>query len=383
MEPASEVSNDQYLSRGKVDPHVAPSLTNRVNGELPRLGAESQLHETLGVTYRRDFNDGVELFVAPRCVTRWSEFSARAPEFSVALDGIVFGPPEIDSSGPRVNFNHHEGVDRLATGSTTEQVLIALKMGLMETFSAGEAPHLRIFVNDADQDVCTAVWLLKNHTRVSGGHSEWRINRLVRNVDLLDRTAGAFPIDPKSEFAQELAWIYRPYNEARRSGRLFSMNGQELADIIDAVGERINRHIDGHGERIELDTEFKPRGGGNGWTLVEEVGCDARAAVYHSGVKAFIAFREQSPEDTAAGVFRYSIGKISPFISFPISDLYDELNRAEGISPDSLDRWGGSDIIGGSPRAKGSTLSPPEVERIINTYFESTTSFPSPFVRAD
>jgi hypothetical protein len=161
------------------------------------------------------------------------------------------------------------------------------------------------------------------------------------------------------------------------------MNGQELADIIDAVGERINRHIDGHGERIELDTEFKPRGGGNGWTLVEEVGCDARAAVYHSGVKAFIAFREQSPEDTAAGVFRYSIGKISPFISFPISDLYDELNRAEGISPDSLDRWGGSDIIGGSPRAKGSTLSPPEVERIINTYFESTTSFPSPFVRAD
>ena len=371
---------------------MMPSQENRINGELPRPGAESQLHEALGVTYHRDFKDGVELFVTPRRVIRWDDFEARAPEFSVALDGIVFGPPEFDPSGPRVNFNHHEGVDRLATGSTTEQVLIALKMGLMDTFSAGGAPHLRIFVNDADQDVCTAVWLLKNHTRVSAEKSEWRINRLVRNVDLLDRTAGAFPIDPESEFAQELVWIYRPYNEARRSGRLFSMDGKELADIIDVVGERIDRHIDGHGERIKLDTEFNgPEGEGNGWTLVEEVGYDARAAVYHSGVKAFIAFREQSPGDKKAGVFRYSIGKISPFISFPISDLYDELNRAEGISPDSLDRWGGSDIIGGSPRARGSRLEPSEVERIINNYLASTTSFPptltstlpSTFVRAD
>jgi hypothetical protein len=43
----------------------------------------------------------------------------------------------------------------------------------------------------------------------------------------------------------------------------------------------------------------------------------------------------------------------------------EQLNQAEGLGG-ALDRWGGGDTIGGSPRVKGSALAPAEVEKLIN-----------------
>lgn len=56
-------------------------------------------------------------------------FKATEP-FSIALDGYVNVGPRFDHEGPRVNFNHHEEVDRLATRATCGQVLMAIRQGL-------------------------------------------------------------------------------------------------------------------------------------------------------------------------------------------------------------------------------------------------------------
>ena len=48
----------------------------------------------------------------------WEQFCATVGPYAVALDGYVAAGPRFDPAGPRVNFNHHEEVDRLATRST-------------------------------------------------------------------------------------------------------------------------------------------------------------------------------------------------------------------------------------------------------------------------
>ena len=84
--------------------------------------------------------------------------------------------------------------------------------------------------------------------------------------------------------------------------------------------------------------------------------------MFSKGIRAFVSVRELS------NGFAYTIARMSPFIPFPIPELYDEFNRAENISLDQEDRWGGSDIIGGSPRARGSKLNPQDLEKIINEF---------------
>ena len=77
-------------------------------------------------------------------------------------------------------------------------------------------------------------------------------------------------------------------------------------------------------------------------------------------IKAYVALVENK-EDT----YTYTIGKMSPFVMFPLERIYGALNEAEGLS--SQDNcWGGSAIIGGSPRKTGSRLTPEKVQKVIN-----------------
>ena len=62
----------------------------------------------------------------------WAEFLGEAPARSIALDGIVSGGPRWDEQQLKANFDHHEGVVREATMSTSMQVFFAIKGGLME-----------------------------------------------------------------------------------------------------------------------------------------------------------------------------------------------------------------------------------------------------------
>ncbi len=308
----------------------------------------------------------MQLHIEPRKVMTWDEFIKTKPAYSIALDGFVYGATHFDPKGPHVNFNHHEEVDRLATRSTSGQVFLALKQGLIDSFRPEGKVEGHVYVNDPDQDTSTAYWLLKNHERIEGQKSEPLINRLVYAEDLQDCTAGAYPFDPLSKLMRELAWVYEPYTNARVTGRIQKMDEHEMRNVMEAVYERISKHVLGQGGEVAPDLRYERIGGGTNWAMVREIGAQARTKLFADGIKAFVAVRENGD-----GTYTYSIGRMSPYIPLPVDQLPDFFNKIEGISADAKDQWGGGNTIIGSPRASGSKQTPKELEKHLNDYLKN------------
>lgn len=303
------------------------------------------------------------LHTEPGVVMSWGDFISTKPPFSIALDGYVTGQTKYSSAGPYANFNHHEDVDRLATRSTCMQIYFSIVLGLFDTFFKNGDPYAHVFVNDADQDVCLSYWLLTHPEKVHAAMYGGSLARLIVLEDLLDASGGAYPFDDSNEpdsLLKKQAWVFEPYTSAREERLLHSMNSGEMATMIDEISHRISLFIDDKGKSIELDIEPVVIGGGRGWKMIiEKNGC-SRVSLYASGTKAFVGMRQRND-----GKYTYVIGKMSPYVPFPLEKIYKALNSSEHL--DSIDnQWGGSNIIGGSPRKTGSGLAPQEVETLIN-----------------
>lgn len=307
----------------------------------------------------------IKLVVKPRVTESWEDFCASSPPFSIALDGYVADAPKFDRNGPRANFNHHEGVSRLATRSTTGQVFVAIKQGLFETFQKDGEPFAIAHVNDPDQDVASSVWLLKNCQRVMKDKSEPLITRFIGVVDLLDTTGGLYPLDPELDIRKELAWIFEPYMEFRKSGTLQKLNAQEMSALIEVVCGRISEYSFGRGKRVALDTRYEKIYSGNGWVMIKEIGMEARARLAADGINAFISVQERGD-----GNWNYTIATRSEFIRFPVIPILLQLNAAEGLGGGLAAGWGGGNTIGGSPREGGSKLAPREVADLVERFLK-------------
>ncbi len=302
----------------------------------------------------------IRVYLEPRVVITWEEFIDSRPRFSIALDGYVKGPPRFLIQGPYANFNHHEGVARIATRSTCAQVYYYIRLGLLDTYQKNGKPHAQVYLNDVDQDVCLSCWLLKNSAKLEGLRFDNLLVQLILFEDILDASAGAYPIAPDNPHIRRQAWIYEPYTRARADGSIYSMSKKEMKAILRAVCARIDAAIDGRSGEIELDTRYEKIGGGPGWQMIHEQGPYARTKLFSEKIKAYVAL-VKNKEDSYA----YTIGKMSPFIMFPLERIYGALNAAEGLSsPENC--WGGSTIIGGSPRKTGSRLAPEKVQKVIN-----------------
>lgn len=286
------------------------------------------------------------------------EFCTQKKPPAIALDGYVYGGPFFSEKGPHINFNHHEGVDRLATRATCGQVLLAIRQGLFQCLidDTGE-PHGDVYVDDCDEDCCTS-WMLLKHSYMAEYAINPILNRLVAIEDLLDATAGAYCFPPEMPIIQELAWVFEPYRYFRLHGGLERRNAKEFKSIITDVEERILRHIMGRGESTTLDTRYERIGGGNNWVMVREIGMHARTGMFADGIRAYASVRERDD-----GKFSYVIARMSPFIHFPIPKFCKQFNRIEQ-SPD--DPWGGSHICIGSGRMRGSMLTPQFVAQEMN-----------------
>lgn len=155
------------------------------------------------------------------------------------------------------------------------------------------------------------------------------------------------------------AWGFELYEEVRSSGVLQQMNPEEMRLLIEKTADRISRLALGDGEERKLRGSYEVLGGGQQWQLIREQGQYACTRLFAQGVRAFVAVQDLLP-----GHFAYTVGRMSPFVRFPLDRIFSALNHAEKTTDDQ-DRWGGSDTIGGSPRQRGSRLAPPEVEKII------------------
>ena len=300
----------------------------------------------------------MNLHILPRAVITWKAFVETHPVRSIALDGYVKGEPRFNREGTHVNFNHHEDVNRLATRCTASQVSMAIKGGLLSVFTP---ENTAVWVNDCDWDVCLALWLLRNPTRILGTRSEPLIGRIVFNTDMMDTCAGAYPIDPHDRIMEEMAWVFAPYTDARTQGRVTHLNPAEMGMIIDAVLDRISLYSLGQGKLQKPDIRYHVIGGRRDWKLVEEIGADARTDMRAKGICAFISYRGKEN-----GRFIYSIGNLSPYGGFDLPLLYQRLNQVEAL--EGNDVWGGSDNCGGSPRERGSSFSPQDLARLIEDF---------------
>ena len=302
----------------------------------------------------------IELFVEPRKTITWDEFKMQKPHFSIALDGFVSDSTKRDPHGLYANFDHHSGVDRLATRSTSEQVHMEINMGLFNAFRKDGKPYANIYVNDPDEDTCLAVWLLNNHEQVIN-HAAPPINRLVYCEDRLDCTAGAYPFGD-TKMRRMMAWIFEPYNNARFKGHLPQIDASGMRNIIESVNARITGHVLGEGREAPLEGHYERIGGGEGWLMVKETGPASRLAMYNDGISAYAALVSKKQD----GNFVYVLGRKSVWTPFDIPKLYDVLNEEEKELVRAGNKWGGSNTIGGSPRETGSKIEPERLQKIIN-----------------
>ena len=286
----------------------------------------------------------------------WETFRKTAAPFSIALDGFVSGGPELDTAGPFINLNHHDGVKRLETRATCAQVRIRLILKLFRTFRDKYGPRAIVCVNDCDEDVCLS-WFQLNHYELATQTINPMLNRLVTVEDMMDTTAGAFPYPEDLEMMHELAWIFEPYRQFRVSGGLDRRDAGAFVSVVTDVENRIMRHITGRGERLPLDTRFERIGEGTGWTMVHEIGAQSRQGMFAAGIEAFHSVRER-PD----GRYVHTLGRQSDTIPFPLQRLCARLNQEEVCGEDV---WGGGDMIIGSPRVSGSGLRPDQVAEII------------------
>ena len=287
----------------------------------------------------------------------WAEFCETHPSYSIAVDGYVSGASRYDGWGSWLNLDHHADVDRLATRATCSQVLMCIRQGLFDAFRDREGPRAQVYVNDCDEDVCLS-WFLLQNPQAGCLPSNTRLDRLIHAVDLLDTTAGAsvHPLD--SSLMSEIAWIFEPYRQARLQGTLDRPFAPLYRLVIDAVGQRIRAHLADNGQALPPDTRYERIGGGNGWALVREIGPQSRVGMIADGIRAYVSARP-----LADGAWSYAIGRVSPFVPFDVSAILRELNAAEEAERGT---WGGGNLVGGSPRLRGSALAPHEVTRIVN-----------------
>jgi hypothetical protein len=294
----------------------------------------------------------IDLILEPSITQTWEVFCSSHDPFSIAIDGRVFGGPKFDPTGPRANFNHHEEVDRLATRCTCAQILMAIRQGLFRTFRYASVPKLTVYANDCDQDVCTSWFLLANHYWAEQPLNPL-LNRLVMLEDMLDTTAGAYPLPVDLPVLREMAWVFDPYTRFRSDGGLSRQNAKEFKSVIEDVAGRIGKHITGSGEEMPLDLRYERIGGGTGWTMVKEVGAQSRTAMFADGIRAYVS------ATSVGDRWKYTLGRMSPFIPFDIPAIYKACNEVDGGG------WSGSDIVGGSPRGTNSKIEPKQISEIV------------------
>lgn len=270
------------------------------------------------------------------------------PGPALALDGYVTGPPRWAWDGPHGSFNHHEGVDRLGTRATCEQILFAARGGLWDALG-GPTTRVRVHVNDCDADVALSVWLLRNRHRIG----EEQVELLVNLEGSLDCTGGCVA-GPNSfgDVLDRVAWVFDPYNQWRSTSGTF--DAPTMTAVIDAVGDRVTAWADGRAGATSSASDFEVLDRRGPVCAVAEYGPLARLRMHAEGIDVFVSVRDQG------GVRVVSVGKSSPFVPFDLEAAFVELNELEGVdlrSPDGrLDCWGGSDLIGGSPRRSGTQL---------------------------
>jgi hypothetical protein len=334
---------------------------------------------------------GAYVVVAPRAAVSFEDFQAIAPPRSVALDGIVKGESRDDFKNLHFNFNHHEDVDRDFTLCTSQQVAVALKLGLFHFLLDNGVPNYRVFVNDPDPDSALASALLLYPDEIKDSIPAHRLLSLVGELDV---SAGVHGPEVHCQLMREGAWIFEPYYRA--VPHLYDMDAYGVAQVLFEQHSRIRSFLMGHGETARAHTESETLYDGKGWMLIRELGPFARLKAFQDRhLEGIVVLKGESEHG-----YRYSAVRGSRYCTFPLPLLTDVLNRCETrleressealvtslksntstfwrdlaeTPPSQRNPWGGGNGVIGCLRQHGS-LIPPSVMGVLIDQFMTDLS---------
>ncbi len=294
------------------------------------------------VTTGRRGRPSLRVEAHPGCTYAFEWLRAQ-PGPAIALDGCVRGPSRWSPDGPYASMNHHEGVDRGSTRATCEQAVLMVAQGLWDTMIRDGVPRADVHVNDCDADVCTSIWVLGHPDRLH----EPAVQDLINLEGILDATGGCWaPPWVDADMLAQLAWAFEPYQRRRDAGD--AMDADTMTAVIDEVDERLTALVDGRGERRPAWGDFELVERRGPVAAIIEHGPYARIAARRAGIKTLVAERRSGHRRVV------TLAKTSPFVATDLTVAYVRLNDIEGCTED--DPWGGSDLVGGSPRCRGTAL---------------------------
>jgi hypothetical protein len=285
-----------------------------------------------------------------------------APPGTIFLDGAAQGEPFVAAERDVYNLDHHEGCVRAFTLAACEQAMVLLRRGLDL-----RRRDFTVHANGVDLDTVLAIWVLLNHLRLGGSAGERvraRILPLLRlegNIDALGlgcEDLCALPEPLLERTRREMAGLLERERAARSGGF-----GRDPLAFVAAQLRAIDR-IAYAGEALETPLEIEELAREELAGLGVAVVCRADGGVYeverelrrlHGDRLALLVL--QKDERT------YSLRAASPAAAARLARIYTWLNHADPGSGGSRseNRWGGAGEIGGSPRQRGTKLSPREI----------------------
>jgi hypothetical protein len=282
-----------------------------------------------------------------------------APPGTIFLDGAAQGEPFVDPVRDVYNLDHHEGCVRAFTLATCEQAMVLLRRGLDL-----RRRDFTVHANGVDLDTVLAIWVLLNHLRL-GGAAGTRVRerilpllRLEGNIDALGlgcEDLCALPEPLLEETRSALASLLERERAAKAGGF-----GRDALSFVAAQLRAIDR-IAYAGEvpltPLEIEELARAELAGLGVAVV----CRADGGVYEVERE----LRRLHGERLALLVLQkdantYSLRAASPAAAARLDRIYAWLNHTDPGSGGSFaeNRWGGAGEIGGSPRQRGTRLSP-------------------------
>ncbi len=294
---------------------------------------------------------------------------------TIFLDGVAQSPPFLDSERDVFNLDHHEGCVRLFTLSTCEQAYILIRKGL----NLGER-EWEILANEPDLDTVLAIWLLLNHKRVAETKEEEDIRQnlvpLVRLEGLIDVHGmslvemSCLPAGPLEETKNRIEKLREQEVELKRKGRWGDIDFSEYtAGVLQAIDRMI--YSPWHFTDFQIVDEFSRI----------EIGEKKIAVICRSELGIYEAEQQLlALHDKRLGIIvlqktdtDYSLKQVDLFLPTNLQRVYSLLNLMDRVVTDK-NRWGGSDMIGGSPRLTGTALQPEEIAEAIASVFQRPTA---------
>jgi hypothetical protein len=287
----------------------------------------------------------------------------KAPPGTIYLDGVAQAEPFLDHERKVYNLDHHEGCVRTFTLATCEQALIMCVKGLDL-----REREWKIFANEPDLDTILAIWIILNHQRINNREAIHRrsLFALVRLEGIIDalglelRELSGLP----AELLQKLMRVIDRLR-AEELG-LKKANQWTKTDFLEyTIG--VLRKLDQFLIKVgELD-DFKG---------IEEL---ARVELTNNRIAVVVAsdlgIYELEPHlvklygnrlgwvGLRKGKSDYTLRQMDLFMPVSLEDVYQRLNFMDPAVKGRMgvSRWGGSGDIGGSPRDRGTALSPGEI----------------------